>query len=762
MKVIKKITIKELKELSQWFCWNYKYDEKGKKTKVPISYKKEKTGTDEAHRHTWTTFNNVETVKSEYGFDGVGFVFDSGQGGIDIDKRDLDDPITKDILSIFSDTYVEKSPSGKGFHIPFLVDLSKLPKDYKEKYCQKNVKLDIECYIGGLTNRFFTYTGDVINDKPINNCTEELLIFLDKYMKKETKSTAHTDSEIMDSTCNDIIEIIKKSEQAEKFDKLYFDGDLSDYSEDDSSADMALCCILAFYCGEDFDLIDKLFCGSKLYREKWDRTDYKYNTIKKAIELCSGKFYRDGINFRLLDKLKELTPEKRYTYNDIGMSKLFADIYKTKIRYNVTVKQWYYFNGKVWKEDTGGMITFQKMKELSKVLIVYSSTIEDDITRKNFVNYISKLGDSRVRERIVKDSRDNMFISQTDFDKNDDLFNCQNGTLNLETFKFTLHNPNDLLSKISNVVYNKEAECPQFDEFMNQIMLSNKNKINYLQKTFGYSLTTDTSLETCFIFLGKTTRNGKGTLIKTLLHMFGDYGNSSQPEVLSQNKNKDSSRPSGDIARLSECRFLSISEPSKHLTIDSALLKTLIGRDKITARHLKQSEFEFEPMFKLFINCNYLPIINDETVFESDRINVITFDRHFKEDERDLHLKDKLQAEDEISGIFNWCLEGLKRFRKEKLIALEEVVVATAEYKKSNDKFQIFFDEQLIKSHKNITLADIYARYKKWCEENGFTPQSKRIIKQKLEAKGIFREKGTVDSITRSNVVVGYELKEDV
>ena len=46
--------------------------------------------------------------------------------------------------------------------------------------------------------------------------------------------------------------------------------------------------------------------------------------------------------------------------------------------------------------------------------------------------------------------------------------------------------------------------------------------------------------------------------------------------------------------------------------------------------------------------------------------------------------------------------------------------------------------------------------------ENGFTPQSKRIIKQKLEAKGIFREKGTVDSITRSNVVVGYELKEDV
>ena len=755
--------IDELKSQKIWLC--YKYNEEGKK--IPISYKNTATGTDEKFRKTLCSYYEAKTAIKKYGFDGIGFVIPNGYGGIDIDKRDFEDDTTKDILSLYENTYVEKSPSGKGLHILFKVDLSKIPKNddgtkLNEKYYQKNKKINIECYIGGLTNRFFTFTEDVLIDKPINDCTEQQLIFLDKYMLRETKIPTLLESDVIDMACTDVIKIIKTSEQAEKFSKLYFEGDISDYSGDDSSADMALCCILAFYCGEDFELIDKLFRSSKLYRKKWDRADYKYNTIKKAIELCGGKFYRDGINFRLLDKIKKLIPEKRYTYNDIGMSKLFADIYKPKIRYNVTAKQWYYYNGKVWKEDTGGMITLQKMKELSKVLIVYSATIENDTTRKNFVNYISKLGDSRVRDRIVKDSRDNMFISQTCFDKDTDLFNCQNGTFNLKTFEFKEHNPDDLLSKISNVVYNEEAKCPQFDVFMNQIMDTNKNKINYLQKAFGYSLTTDTSLETFFIFWGKTTRNGKGTLIKTILYMLGNYGNSSQPEVLSQNKNKDSSRPSGDIARLSECRFLSISEPSKHLIIDSALLKTLIGRDKITARHLKQSEFEFDPMFKLFINCNYLPIINDETVFESDRINVITFDRHFKEDERDLHLKDKLQKEEEISGIFNWCLEGLKMFREEGLIAPEEVKIATAEYEKSNDKFQIFFDEQLIESHKNITLADIYNRYKKWCKENGFTPQSKQIIKLKLKAKGIFIDSGTVDSITRSNVVVGYELKEDV
>lgn len=506
--------MEELKAQKIWFCWNYKENEDGKLTKVPISYEKTETGVDETHRETWCTYNEAKLAREKYGFDGIGLVIPDGYFGIDIDKRSLEDAITKDILSTVDNTYGEKSPSGKGLHIIGKVDKSKIPKNkdgtkINEKYYQKNKKINIECYIGGLTNRFFTFTDDVVVDKPINDCTEKLLIFLDKYMIRKTKASILSDSAIMESTCSDIIEIIKKSKQAEKFNKLYFDGDISDYSEDDSSADMALCAILAFYCGEDFELIDKLFCGSKLYRAKWDRIDYKYNTIKKAIELCGGNFYKDGINFRLLDKLKKLTPEKRYSHNDIGISKLFADIYKTKIRYNITAKQWYYYNGKVWREDTGGMITLQKMKELSKTLILYALSITDESIQKIYLKFVTKLGDFRYREKIVKDSRDNMYISQADFDKNTDLYNCQNGTFNLSTFEFTPHKPDDLLSKISNVVYNPKATCLKFEQFMNEIMLYNKGKIIFLQTAFGYTLTVDTSLETCFILYGKTTRNGK-------------------------------------------------------------------------------------------------------------------------------------------------------------------------------------------------------------------------------------------------------------
>lgn len=739
-----------LKNNRQWVNWNYKGT-----TKIPLSSKNQRTGTNKQYQNTWATF---EEVKANTKANGIGLILTNGVCGIDIDKRDLNDSTTQDIFELM-DTYTEYSPSGNGFHLLFTVDMDKIPNDIHSKYYQKNPHNKIECYISELTNRYFTFTENVIIDKPINERTEQLLIFLDKYMQRPKTNIENGSDESLENSCQCILDIISKTEQAEKFDKLYFQGDISQYGDDESSADMALCSILAFYCGEDFELIDTLFTQSKLYRQKWDRTDYKYNTIKKAIDLYNGNFYRNGINFRLLEKLKKLTPEKRYTQNDIGMSELFADIYKSKIRYNVTAKQWYYFNGKVWKEDTGSMITLQKMKELSKALIVYGSSITDDSRRGNFVRFVNQLGNYNTREKIVKDSKTKLYIEQAKLDSNINLFNCQNGTLNLKTFEFTPHNSNEFLSKISNVHYNPKAQCPIFDNFINEVMKDNQDKIKFLQTIFGYSLTTDTSQETCFIIYGPSSRNGKSTLMDTILYMLGDYATTTMPETLSTKKMKDSSKASSDIARLDGCRLLNISEPPQEMIIDSALLKTLLGKDKIPARYMYKEFFEFYPIFKVFINTNYLPVIDDNTVFDSGRVNVITFDRHFSPDEQKKSLKQELKSQDEISGIFNWCLNGLKTYTEEGLIIPEEVEQATKVYELSNDKLNHFIMQEMIESDDNVTLADVYYRYCRWCKKNNLPQLSKSEIKRKFKERNLFKEQASVYGKTRQNVIVGYVLR---
>ena len=84
-------------------------------------------------------------------------------------------------------------------------------------------------------------------------------------------------------------------------------------------------------------------------------------------------------------------------------------------------------------------------------------------------------------------------------------------------------------------------------------MQDDKEKISYLQKIAGLSLTGNT--ETCFILYGSTTRNGKSTFCETLIHLLGDYAVTMKPESLAVRQNLDSRTASGDIARSAGCRL---------------------------------------------------------------------------------------------------------------------------------------------------------------------------------------------------------------
>ena len=72
-----------------------------------------------------------------------------------------------------------------------------------------------------------------------------------------------------------------------KFRALFDQGNTTLYDGDDSSADLALCNLLAFWTGGDSARIDRLFRQSALYRDKWDEKrgagTYGTRTIAKAV-----------------------------------------------------------------------------------------------------------------------------------------------------------------------------------------------------------------------------------------------------------------------------------------------------------------------------------------------------------------------------------------------------------------------------------------------------------------------------------------------
>ena len=461
----------------------------------------------------------------------------------------------------------------------------------------------------------------------------------------------------------------------------------------------------------------------------------------------------------LLDKLQMLNAVSNYETNDKGFGALYAEIFKDKHRYNPSRKDFMLYDGKRWIDDIEGLNARSDAKVLSDALLVYGSSTGNS----DYLKAVSNLCNIRNRNNMLQDSRDVYYFSNEDLDTNDYLLNVQNGTIDLseDTPKFLQHTPDMLLSKICNVNYNPAASCKEWEKFLGEIMQGNQEKIKYLQKIAGLSLTGNTQEETCFILYGSTTRNGKSTFCETLIYLLGDYALTMKPESLAIKQNTDSRQASGDIARLAGCRFCNASEPPKRMLIDTALLKSLLGRDSITARHLHQREFSFIPKFKLVINTNYLPAITDDTVFTSGRINVISFDRHFEPEEQDKHLKDKLRQDSELSGILNWCIDGLRMYRKEGLYTPAAVQQATETYRTDSDKIGNFIKECLAETGKNSSIKSVYEVYSTWCSDNGYGTESKGNFISELKGKGLYATSGTVDGKTVKNIVKGYTVEPE-
>lgn len=464
----------------------------------------------------------------------------------------------------------------------------------------------------------------------------------------------------------------------------------------------------------------------------------------------------------MLDKLIRLDAKKRFQANDKSRGRLFSAVFGGEFRFNPLMNDYMWYDGRKWVKDTGSIKAREAAQRLSDELIKYAVNVVEDDENRSYLKAVSKLSNRSVRETMILDARVNNPISTEELDQNDYLLNVQNGTLDVsgDVPVFREHKPDDLLSKICNASYDPSAKCPEWERFLSEIMQGDTDKIKYLQKIAGLSLTGNTEQESCFILYGSTTRNGKSTFCETLIHMLGGYALTMKPETLATKQNNDSRSPSGDIARLAGARFVNASEPPKRMLFDTALLKTLLGRDSIVARHLHEREFEFIPKFKLVINTNYLPLVSDDSVFSSGRINVIAFDRHFKPEEQDRQLKSRLKQPEEMSGILNWCLEGLRLYRSEGLKQPEAVKDATESYRSDSDKIGNFISECLTKAEKNIKAGDVYKKYAEWCSDAGYGTESKSNFFAELKTKGIFKKSGRVDGRPEKNVISGYVIAE--
>ena len=247
--------------------------------------------------------------------------------------------------------------------------------------------------------------------------------------------------------------------------------------------------------------------------------------------------------------------------------------------------------------------------------------------------------------------------------------------------------------------------------------------------------------------------------MESVLRVFGDYGLTVAPETIAA-KQRNSSGPSEDLARLAGIRLANISEPSRGMRLNAAQVKSMTGNDSINARFLHCNSFDFRPQFKLYINTNYLPSVDDMSLFSSNRVRVIPFDRHFEPQEQDPNLKHLFAEEDAKSAILNWLIAGWRLLQKEGLNSPEAVVEATKEYSHDSNKIALFAEDNLVPdANREVRTSEFYAHYKVWCEVNGCLPENSTNFKKSLQAIGTVVRKRPRDGSEKTTLLLGYRLK---
>lgn len=720
----------ELKARRQWVVW-YKEERKGKSTKVlynPYTGKRA-SSTDPA---TWAPFSDaVQAFTSEGSqWNGIGYVFapDDPYTGIDLDEITPWGNAWVEQLA----SYTERSQSGRGLHV---IVRAKLPPGRRRKG-------KAEMYDGG---RFFVMTGDHVDGTPLTiedrqAEVDALHAELFEAAPQPVPVAAGQRPEPVALTLDDeaVIEKASRAKNGDAFRDL-FTGKHG-YSSP-SEADAAFLRMLRFYCAGDEAQMDRIFRRSGLYRDKWEREDYREKTF--ALSRDQAEFYtgrREDAPPAALTiggdgRALPASGEERGPFNltDVGNAERLVSEYRGSIRYCHPQARWYIDDGRRWVEDVTAEIERRAIDTVRGIYAEAAACSSDDRRRELGKHAMKSESTSRIKAMIEAASwLPGVPVKPEDLDVNPWLLNVENGTLDLRTGILQPHDPEDLITKLAPVVYDPCATAPTWYAVLDRIMGGNERLTGYLQRLVGYTLT-GLTIEQVMAILYGIGANGKSTFVETIAAMLGDYAQQTPTETLTVKKN-DGGVPN-DLARLRGARFVSAVEAGEGARLAENLVKQMTGGDRLTARFLRQEFFEFTPAFKLYLATNHKPVIRGTDNGIWRRIHLVPFSVAIPEPEQDKNLPEKLKAE--LPGILNWALEGCLEWQRVGLQPPPEVLAATQEYRDEMDTLAAFIEECcVLDQFARAKSSDLYGAYRLWCERSGERASTQKAFSQRLAERG--------------------------
>ena len=448
---------------------------------------------------------------------------------------------------------------------------------------------------------------------------------------------------------------------------------------------------------------------------------------------------------------ESLEPEE---YSDVDQAALFVREYGDKVRYSGPTG-FLVYNGKVWEESeldaqalsqqlTDAQLAEAKKRvrkaqaQLNKVI---EAQEEDQTGAKHalkreeaFRKYVLSRRSTTKIQATLKEAAPNLKINIEDLDADAFILNTPAGVVDLKTGNLRPHRARDFCTKITAVSPGTDnAEI--FRDFLSKLTCGDVDLQNYLQEIAGMCAIGRVLSESLIIAMGDGG-NGKSTFFNLLHRVLGSYAWAMSSEILTADSRKNKAP---ELAELRGKRLAIAAELEEGMRLDTGTVKKICSTDPINAEKKFCAPFSFIPSHSIVLYTNFLPKVGTNDRGTWDRIIVIPFNARFRGESGEKKDFCSILFEECGPAVLSWVIEGAKRFvRNEyKLNPPKCVKDAIADYRTDNDWLQGFIDERCIVDSKACAPSGaMYTEYKKHCAEYGEFTRSATAFKQAMIAAG--------------------------
>jgi len=442
-----------------------------------------------------------------------------------------------------------------------------------------------------------------------------------------------------------------------------------------------------------------------------------------------------------VEQSQETDCSDSFALTDLGNARRLVSHFGDKLHFVGNWKKWIVSDGTRWRiDETGAVDRFAQDAALR--IFDEAKNETDDSRRIGLAKWaISCQSRGKLDAMIaLAATQKEIAISHEVLNQHPRFLNCSNGTIDLDTGNLLPHDPRNLITQSTGIVFPEMTETPSlWLRTLERIFAGDADMIGFLQRLCWLILCGDVTEHILPIFHGDGG-NGKGLIVELMIAILGDYGLKAPRGFCIASKHN--THPT-EIASLYGKRLVVISETGDGHRLDEPLVKELTGGDTLRARRMREDFWQFSPSHTVVMITNHRPIVRGTDHGIWRRLKLIPFDVVIPDKEQDLLLGKKLEAE--YPAILAWMVDGGDSYRCDGLDPPKQVEMATAEYKNESDTFAQFIAE-CCTLNPAYHAGGMFQAYQKWCDDQTEKPiRPNEFGKQMLRLEGVksYRSNGT-------------------